>query len=101
MKAYIAIGHFKGSKNVTTVTLMQKTKKAFMRDCYGNDFVPYVVLTETMVEKVLKMDSFALWDQVRKLTSNFHQWDTVADYIEQCGDIIAAEIARVKANEED
>ena len=31
---------------------MQRTKKAFMRDCYGNDFVPYVVLTEVMAEKV-------------------------------------------------
>ncbi len=101
MNAYIAIGHFKDSKNITTVALMQRTKKAFMRDCYGNDFVPYVVLTEAMVEKVLSMDSFALWDQVRKLTSNFRKWNEVTDYIEQCGDIIEAEIARVKANAED
>lgn len=101
MNAYITIGHFKDSKNITTVALMQRTKKAFMRDCYGNDFVPYVVLTEAMVEKVLSMDSFALWDQVRKLTSNFRKWNEVTDYIEQCGDIIEAEIARVKANAED
>lgn len=101
MNAYIAIGHFKDSKNVTTVALMQNTKKAFMRDCYGNDFVPYVVLTEAMVKKVLNLNGMALWDQVRKLTSNFRQWDTVADYIGQCGDIIEAEIARVKANAED
>ena len=72
-----------------------------MRDCYGNDFVPYVVLTEAMVEKVLSLNGMALWDQVRKLTSNFRKWDEVADYIEQCGDIIEAEIARVKANAED
>ncbi len=101
MNAYIAIGHFKDSENITTVALMQRTKKAFMRDCYGNDFVPYVVLTEAMVEKVLSLDSFALWDQVRKLTSNFRKWNEVTDYIEQCGDIIEAEIARVKANAED
>ncbi len=101
MNAYIAIGHFKDSENITTVALTQRTKKAFMRDCYGNDFVPYVVLTEAMVEKVLSMDSFALWDQVRKLTSNFRKWNEVTDYIEQCGDIIEAEIARVKANAED
>ncbi len=101
MNAYIAIGHFKDNENITTVALMQRTKKAFMRDCYGNDFVPYVVLTEAMVEKVLSMDSFALWDQVRKLTSNFRKWNEVTDYIEQCGDIIEAEIARVKANAED
>jgi len=101
MNAYIAIGHFKDSENITTVALMQRTKKAFMRDCYGNDFVPYVVLTEAMAEKVLSMDSFALWDQVRKLTSNFRKWNEVTDYIEQCGDIIEAEIARVKANAED
>ena len=81
MNAYIAIGHFKDSQNTTTVTLMQRTKKAFMRDCYGNDFVPYVVLTEAMVEKVLSLGGL--------------------DYIEQCGDIIEAEIARVKANAED
>lgn len=101
MNAYIAIGHFKDSENTTTVALMQRTKKAFMRDCYGNDFVPYVVLTEAMVEKVLSLGGMDLWDQVRKLTSNFRKWDEVADYIEQCGDIIEAEIARVKANAED
>ena len=101
MNAYIAIGHFKDSENTTTVALMQRTKKAFMRDCYGNDFVPYVVLTEAMVEKVLSLDGMALWDQVRKLTSNFRKWNEVTDYIEQCGDIIEAEIARVKANAED
>lgn len=101
MNAYIAIGHFKDSENITTVALMQRTKKAFMRDCYGNDFVPYVVLTEAMVEKVLSLDSFALWEQVRKLTSNFRKWNEITDYIEQCGDIIEAEIARVKANAED
>ena len=54
-----------------------------------------------MVEKVLSLNGMALWDQVRKLTSNFRKWDEVADYIEQCGDIIEAEIARVKANAED
>lgn len=101
MNAYIAIGHFKDSESTTTVALMQRTKKAFMRDCYGNDFVPYVVLTEAMVEKVLSLGGLDLWDQVRKLTSNFRKWDEVADYIAQCGDIIEAEIARVKANAED
>ena len=101
MNAYIAIGHFKDSENTTTVALMQRTKKAFMRDCYGNDFVPYVVLTETMAEKVLHLDHMALWDQVRKLTSNFRKWNEVTDYIEQCGDIIADKIAQVKADYKD
>ncbi len=72
-----------------------------MRDCYGNDFVPYVVLTEAMVEKVLSLDSMALWDQVRELTSNFRKWNEVTDYIEQCGDIIADKIAQVKADYKD
>lgn len=46
MNVYVAIGHFKGSKNLTCVALTQVTKKAFMVDCYGNEFIPYVVLTE-------------------------------------------------------
>lgn len=96
MNAYIAIGHFKDSENTTTVALMQRTKKAFMHDCYGNDFVPYVVLTEAMVEKVLSLDSMALWDQVRKLTSNFRKWNEVTDYIEQCFDFIEERLAAAK-----
>lgn len=46
MNVYAAIGHFKDSKNITCVALTQTTKKAFMNDCYSNEFVPYVVLTE-------------------------------------------------------
>lgn len=92
MKMYVAIGHFKDNENITSIAMTQTTKKAFMRDCYGNEFVPYVVLTETMLEKVLSLDAMDLWDQVKKLTSNYRVWSQVAEYIEQCADIILEKV---------
>ena len=52
MNVYAAIGHFKGNENITCIALMQSSKKEFMTDCYGNEFVPYVVLTEKMLNKI-------------------------------------------------
>lgn len=92
MKAYIAIGHFKDSKNMVSAALLANTKKDFMVDLYGNEFVPYVVLTENMVEKLRAAyaadNCFGVYEQVKKLTTNYRVWNDVTDYIEQCFDII-------------
>ena len=98
MKVYAAIGHFRDSKNMTCVALTQRTKKDFMTDCYGNEFVPYVVITEKMLEKLLAADCMELFDQVKKMTSNYRVWNDVTEYIEQCGDIISEKIAAAKKN---
>ena len=78
MKVYAAIGHFKDNKNMVCVAMTQLTKKAFMQDCYGNEFVPYVVITELMLEKFLACtDCMEIFDQVKKLTSNYRVWNDV------------------------
>ena len=68
-----------------------------MQDCYGNEFVPYVVITELMLEKFLACtDCMEIFDQVKKLTSNYRVWNDVADYIEQCSDIISDKMEAAK-----
>ena len=69
MNVYAAIGHFKGNENITCVALTQTTKKAFMNDCYGNEFVPYVVLTEKMLNKIQSCTD--IYEQVKKMTTNY------------------------------
>lgn len=105
MKAYIAIGHFKDNKNLVSVAMTANTKKDFMSNLYGNEFVPYVVLTESMVEKLHATcaadNDFGIYDQIKKLTTNYRVWNDVADYIEQCLDIIDSKIAQAKADYED
>lgn len=104
MKAYIAIGHFKDSKNTISVAMKASTKKDFMVNLYGNTFVPYVVLTESMVEKfraiIAADDCFGTFDQVKKLTTNYRVWGEVTDYIEQCFDIIESKLAAAQAEQE-
>lgn len=97
MKVYAAIGHFKDSKNMVCVAMTQLTKKAFMQDCYGNEFVPYVVVTEPMLIKLFACsDCMETFEQVKKLTSNYRIWNDVTDYIEQCIDIISDKMAAAK-----
>ena len=100
MKTYIAIGHFKDNKNMVSAAMTASTKKDFMINLYGNEFVPYVVLAENMVEKLRAAaasdDCFGVYDQVKKLTTNYRVWNDVADYIEQCFDIIDSKLAAAK-----
>lgn len=97
MKMYVAIGHFKDSKNITCVAMMQTTKKAFMADCYGNEFVPYVVLTEKMLSKIQAYtDELDIYEQVKKMTTNYHVWNDVTGYLGGCFDIIAARVEAAK-----
>ena len=95
MNVYAAIGHFKGNENITCVALTQTTKKAFMNDCYGNEFVPYVVLTEKMLSKI--QSSADIYEQVKKMTTNYRVWNDVADYLTECLDIITDKVENAKA----
>ena len=97
MNAYLAIGHFKNSENVTCIAAQQTTKKDFMRDCYGNEFVPWVVITEKTFERLSKCDDdLTTWEIVKKLTSNYRVWNDVADYIEQCFDLMTEQLRNAK-----
>lgn len=95
MNVYAAIGHFKDSKNINCVALTQTTKKAFMNDCYSNEFVPYVVLTEKMLSKI--QSSADIYEQVKKMTTNYRVWNDVADYLTECLDIITDKVENAKA----
>lgn len=97
MKVYAAIGHFRDNKNMVCVAMTQNTKKAFMQDCYGNEFVPYVVITESMLDKLFACDNcMDIFEQVKKMTSNYRVWNEVTDFIEQCSDIISDKMETAK-----
>jgi len=96
---YAAIGHFKDSENMTCVAMVNATKKDFQVDLRGNEFVAYAVLTEWMFDRLMTLDSFDLYDQVKKLTSNYRKWNELTEYIEQCGDIIAEKMEAARAAE--
>jgi hypothetical protein len=88
VRKYLAIGHFKENKNITCVVSKSNTLKEFRKDLCGNEFIPYVVITEKMMKKISELDCMDLFDQVKKMTSNYRVWNDVADYIEQCCDIM-------------
>lgn len=90
MNKYLAIGHFKGSENMTSVALQAKTVKNFKEDLSGNEFVAWAIITEKKMEtlKSTLYNSFGLWDEVKKLTGNYRKWNDLCDYIGQCFDIM-------------
>lgn len=96
----MAIGHFKDSENIISVAMTANSKKDFMGDLIGYEFVQYVVLTESMIEKLRTImaadDCFGVYEQVKKLTTNYRVWNEVTDYIEQCFDFIEERLAAAK-----
>lgn len=88
MKVYGAIGHFKWSENITFIAYADNTKQNFTESCRKNEFVPFVVFTEKSLEKALSADCFELYEQVKKMTTNYRVWNDVTDYIEECADTI-------------
>lgn len=94
MKRYIAIGHFGDDKNTTCVACTASSIKNFRQDLGGNDFIPYVVISEKKMEILRNTNEFDLFDEVKKLTSNYRVWNEVCEYIEQCFDIMEERFAR-------
>jgi len=89
MKVYAAIGHFKGESNTISIASTQNTKKDFRKDCYGNGFVPYVIITEKKFKEIAACDdNMEIWEITKKLTTNYRVWNIVADYLEQCLNIL-------------
>lgn len=41
-------------------------------------------------------DELAAWEIVKKLTSNYRVWNAVADYIEQCFDLMTEKLQAAK-----
>lgn len=86
MKKYIAIGHWTENENMTSVANTAMTMKNFRDDLGGNNFVPYVVISEKKFEKLL--NGADVWEEVKKLTSNYRKWNDITEYIAQCLDIM-------------
>lgn len=91
MKKYLAIGHFKDSKNIESISSKQNTKKDFQSDLKGNAFVAYAIITESKMiklEEAKNARGMELFEEVKKMTSNYRVWGDLEDYIEQCLDIM-------------
>lgn len=88
MKTYAAVGHFKGSENMVSVAMKSSTMKSFRENLYGNEFVPYVIISEKKFEALKQTDSFTIFDEVKKMTTNYRIWNDLCDYFDQCMDIL-------------
>lgn len=84
MKKYIAIGHWRDSKNITCVTSTNSSDKCFRDDLKGNGFIPYVTFSEKKFESFRTMDLLEIFYEVKKLTSNYRRWNEVSEYICEC-----------------
>ena len=93
MKKYIAIGHFADSENMTSVAMECSTRKNFVDNLGGNGFIPWAIISEKKMEVLKTVDSFDLFDEVKKLTGNYRRWNDLCEYIEQCFDIMEERIA--------
>ena len=97
MKRFLAIGHWKENKDATFSVAMQATTKREFRDNLGgNGFVPYVVISEKKMEILRNVSEFELFEEVKKMTSNYRKWDVVCDYIDQCFDIMEEKMANAQ-----
>lgn len=88
MKKYIAIGHWSDSENMTSVAMSTTSMKNFRDNLGGNGFIPYVVISEKKMETLKTVSEFDLFNEVKKLTSNYRRWNDICEYIEQCFDIM-------------
>lgn len=93
-KKYLAIGHWRESKNVTCVSSIDTSIKNFRETLSGNAFIPYVVMTEEKVNSINNMDSSDIYEAIKKMTTNYRVWNDVTDYILQCFDIIEEKMSR-------
>lgn len=93
MKKFVAVGHWDGNQNTTSVADVANTKASFAQTLKDNGFRAYAVLTEETFNKMKEMDCFEIYEAVKGLTSNYRKYNEVTDYIEQCMDIMESKIA--------
>lgn len=94
MKKYIAIGHFKENENMTSAAMESENRKNFEYELKRNGFVAWAVIGRRKMEVIKETinQGFGLWEEVKKLTTNYRRWDDIYDYIEQCIDIMEEKI---------
>lgn len=96
MKKYIAIGHWEGNQNTTSVSVKASTISSFRDDLKGNGFKAYVILTEKNFNEIKNMNCFEIFERIKKLTSNWRKYNEITDYIEQCADIMESRLANAQ-----
>ena len=94
MKKFIAIGHFDDSTNMTSVAMTALNIKDFRQNLGGNGFIPWVVISESKMETLKNTSDMDLFDEVKKLTSNYRKWNDICEYLEQCFDIMEDKLER-------
>ena len=95
MKKYIAIGHWDGNENITSVAHSNNTLKDFRDDLGGNGFIPWIILTEKSFSEIVdsEADADLVWQMITKKVANYRKWNEVNDYIAQCLDIMEEKMA--------
>lgn len=88
MGKYIAIGHWKASRYISSIVTTQNTMRDFREDLKRNEFIPYIVMTEKRFNEIIELDRYDIFQEVKKMTTNYRKWDIVTEYICQCCDII-------------
>lgn len=84
MKTYAAVGYFKfnGKERTQSVAMNATTRKNFTDNLRANEFVDYIVISEKKLEELKKIDnSYDMFNEVKKLTSNYRMWDFLTDYL--------------------
>lgn len=94
MKKYLAIGHFKGNENITSVALSDISMKNFRSNCASNAFIPWVIISEKKMEILKNTDEWGQFEEVKHLTTNYRRWNDICEYIEQCFDIMEEKMER-------
>lgn len=97
MKKYLAVGHWDGNSNTTSVADTAKTKADFAETLRMNGFRAYVILTETTFNKMKEMGAYEIHWAVQGLSSNWRKYDEIVDYIDQCRDIMESKLAKVES----
>ena len=96
MKKFIAIGHWNDSQNTICIASTANSMKDFRSDCYGNAFTPWVIISEKKFEAIRKAFKspygMEVFEEVKKLTTNYRKWNEITDYIESCFDIMEAKM---------
>ena len=110
-KIYVGIGFFKDRANkksekvLEIVVFAKDTKANFMRDCVGNGFAAQVVLTEEILKRLygenldcMNMDSLEVYEQVKKLTTNYRVWNRIESFLTDGADCIIDAIKQYKTD---
>lgn len=92
MNKYIAVGHWAGSTNISSIVGSNDTMKDFRHDCKANGFIAYIVMKEDKFNNI-KDDRDLIYETVKKSTSNYRKWNIVTEYLTECSYIVEEKLS--------